>query len=35
MGWFGQKMAKKSSLQILQNLKELAEAEARKTAERT
>jgi uncharacterized protein YndB with AHSA1/START domain len=34
MGWFGEKMAKKSSLQILQNLKLLAEAEARKAAER-
>ncbi len=29
MGWFGEKMARKSSLQILQNLKRLAEAEAR------
>ena len=28
MGWFGEKMAKKSSRQILQNLKRLSEAEA-------
>jgi uncharacterized protein YndB with AHSA1/START domain len=28
MGWFGEKMAKKSSQQILENLKRLAEAEA-------
>jgi uncharacterized protein YndB with AHSA1/START domain len=27
MGWFGEKMAKKSSLQILETLKKLAEAE--------
>ncbi len=29
MGWFGEKMASTSSRQILQNLKRLAEAEAR------
>jgi uncharacterized protein YndB with AHSA1/START domain len=34
MGFFGEKMAKKSSLQILQNLKELAEAEAQQAADR-
>lgn len=27
MGWFGERMAKKSSLEVLQNLKRLAEAE--------
>lgn len=33
MGWFGEKMAKKSSQQVLQNLKRVAEAEV--AAERT
>jgi hypothetical protein len=28
MGWFGERMAKKSSQEILQNLKRLAEASA-------
>jgi hypothetical protein len=28
MGWFGERMAKKSSQEILQNLKRLAEAQA-------
>lgn len=34
MGWFGERMARKSGEYILQNLKNLAEAEARKTLDR-
>ena len=29
MGWFGEKMARKSSRQVLENIKSLAEAETR------